>query len=447
MTAMVSLGRKRKLNAIAVLPFSDLSATKDQEYFGDGIAEALITGLNRVDGLRVASQSSSFQFRGSGLDAREIGALLRVGTVLEGSASRAGDRLSVAVELIDASSGGPLWSRRFDRKPTDIFEIQEEIVASIVAALKLDLTAGERRRLEKPPTRNTGAYDHYLRGRKSFYHYSRHGMERALEHFSHAIELDPSYALAWAGLADCNSFLYANSELDPRQLERALEASARALAEDPESAEAHVARAVAFSYTDRVAEAKREFATALSLDPRSFEATYFYARHCFLQERVESAIRLYERAAALRRDDYQALLLLAQNYEDRGQAREAERARRRGLRRAEKRLERTPDDDRALYMGGNALVALGEVERGLAWADRARRLEPDEPMVLFNVACIYSMAGKLDAAIDCLETSLRRGAAYQEWARHDSNLDPLRHEPRFIALMAEIAEGHATSPA
>ncbi len=357
--------------------------------------------------------------------------------MLEGSVHKSGERLRVTVEWVDVGGGDVVWSQRFDREMADVFEIQGEIVASIAAALKLTLTPVEGEILEKSGTR-AAAYDDYLRGRQHFYAYTRHGMELARELYSRAIDLDPSYAPAWAGLADCHSFLYANTERDPKQLEHALEAAARALAEDSRLAEAHVARAVALSYTGRAAEAQREFTTALGLDPRSFEATYFYARHCFTQDRMESAIRLYERAAKLRPDDYQALLLMAQNHEDLGHLPDAEKARRRGLRRVEARLEHSPDDCRALYMGANALVALGEIERGLEWADRARRLEPEEPMVLFNLACIYSMAGKPDEAVRCLEKSLPHGAAYQDWARRDSNLDPLRQLPRFKRLMAEV---------
>jgi TolB-like protein/Flp pilus assembly protein TadD len=430
---------KRNSKTIGVLPFSDLSANSDQRHLCDGIAEELINGLDRLEGLRVASRSSSFRFRHSELDAREIGRRLQVDSVLEGSARRLGDRLQVTVQLVDVGDGDDLWSQRFDRPMVDVFEIREEIVASIMAALRLTLAPGARKILGKAGTRVADAYDFYLRGRQFFYVYTRRGIELALEMYSRAIDLDPSYAPAWAGLADCCSFLYANTERDPKQLERALEAAARALTEDSQLAEAHVARAVALSYTDRAAEAQREFTTALGLDPRSFEATYFYARHCFTQDRMDSAIRLYERAARLRPDDYQALLLLAQNQEDLGHAPDAERARRRGLRRVEERLENSPDDCRALYMGANALVALGEIERGLEWANRARQLEPEEPMVLYNLACIYSMAGKPDEAISCLEKSLPHGAAYQEWSRRDSNLDPLRQDPRFKHLMAEVA--------
>ena len=283
------------------------------------------------------------------------------------------------------------------------------------------------------------AYDYYLRGRSYFYQYRRRGIEFALQTFSRAIELDPSYALAYAGIADCCSFLYMNIDRSETHRVRADAASRKSLALDPELAEAHTARGVALSLGGRHDAAEQSFEIALRLNPNYFDGHYFYARDCFARGQTEKAIRLYEQASVVRPDDYQAPLLVAQAYEDLGRDDEARAARERGVRAARERLDLNPDDVRALYMGANGLVAIGEREEGLAWAARAFEIEPDEPMLLYNLGCIYSLAGEVDEALAFLERAIEGGFAHRAWFEQDSNLDPLREQPRFLALQERMS--------
>jgi tetratricopeptide (TPR) repeat protein len=264
-------------------------------------------------------------------------------------------------------------------------------------------------------------------------------MEFALEMFSRAIELDERYALAWAGIADCCAFLYANSGRSPEHRDRALEASARALELDPELPEAHVSRGVALSQSDQSDKAAPYFEAALRLNPKLFEAHYFFARHHFTAGDLERAIEFYESASELRPEDYQVPLLSAQIYDDVGRPEEGLAVRRRGVKVAEEHLKLNPDDARALYIGANGLVCLGQVEKGLRWARLARELQPNEPMALYNLACIYSLAGEVDEAIDCFAACLDNGFSYRDWAEHDSNLDAIRDDPRFVELMGRLA--------
>jgi tetratricopeptide (TPR) repeat protein len=198
-----------------------------------------------------------------------------------------------------------------------------------------------------------------------------------------------------------------------------------------------VSRGLALSLGGEHAAAEREFEHAIRLNPQFFEAFYFYARDAFAQGQAEKAIGLYEQAMALRPDDYQAPLLVAQLYADLGRAADAEVARRRGLKVAEEHLGHRPDDVRALYMAANAMVAMGERERGLEWARRALALDPDDPMILYNVACIRAMAGDVEGALDCLEKAARTGLIQIDWVVHDSNLDAVRGHPRYEALLRD----------
>ena len=424
----------REQSSIAVLPFADMSPDQDQDYFCEGISEELINALNRVENLRVASRSSSFQFSGRASNIEEIGRRLAVNTVLEGSVRRAGDRLRITAELVDVANGFDLWSKRFDRPATDIFAIQEEIAERIVDALRVTLSPTEKSAIRHSPTREIRAYDHYLMGRKYFYEYGRRGIEHALEKFAGAVALDPSFALAYAGIADCRSYLYANAQRNAVHLAMALAASRKALELDPKSPTVHTARGVALSLGQRAEDADRAFARALELNPKDFDACYFFARHCFSFGRPEQAIELYRRAIELRPEDFQASLLMAQIYDDLDLPREALGARRKGITAAERYLEANPDNARALYMAANGLVALGEIERGCDLAAKARSVDRDDPMTLYNLACIYSLAGDAAAAVACLEEALTLGFSNLDWLEHDSNLDMIREEPRFKTL-------------
>jgi tetratricopeptide (TPR) repeat protein len=185
--------------------------------------------------------------------------------------------------------------------------------------------------------------------------------------------------------------------------------------------------------------AEQSFEAAIRLNPKLFDAHYFYARDCYTNGNTEKAIRLYEQASAVRPDDYQSLLLVGQIYADLGREEKSRAARLRGVKAAEERLDLNPDDVRALYIGANGLVALGQREKGLAWAKRAMEIEPNEPMLLYNLACIYSLADEYDAAIDCLEKAIDGGFAHRPWLEKDSNLDPLRVDPRFQAMVKKMA--------
>ena len=426
--------------SLAVLPFADMSPNKDQDYFCEGIAEELINAFAKIEGLRVASRISSFRFAGPIVDLGEIGRLLNVDTVLDGSVRKSGNKLRITAELVNPATGFSLWTGNWDREISDVFAIQLEIADYIVRALKVRLTPGERRVMETVSTADSQAYDYYLRGRKFYYQYRRQGVEFALQMFSRAIDIDPKYALAWAGLSDCHVYLCANAGHSEEDLRRADVASRNAIELDPELAEAQASRGVALSLLGRHPEAEAAFEAAIRLNPRLFEAHYFFARDCFAQGQFEKAIGLYERASELRPDDYQAPLLMAQVYDDLGCKEDAAACRRRGIGRAEEHLKLHPDDIRAVYMGANGLVALGEIERGLEWARRALKMEPEEGMVLYNVACVFSLAGRLEDAIDCLDRSTSAGLVFLDWIRHDSNLDPLRDNPRFHQLMEKLEE-------
>jgi len=424
--------------SVAVLYFENLSRAEDDEYFRDGITEDIITELSNIKGLRVFPRAAVLQFRDQQVTAPQIAHQLNARYVLSGSLRRAGNRLRITGQLVETRSGHSLWAERFDREMEDIFDIQDEIARSIARALRVVLTEKEKRAIEKKQTEQVQAYDYYLRGRQFFHQLRRKGFDYARQMFARAIAFDPTYARAYAGLADCCSLLYAFWDATDENLKEAEAASRKALELDSELAESHVARGLAVSLNRQFDEAKREFETAIRLDPDCFEAYYFYARACFSSGDLETSSAMYEKACALRPEDYQSRLLVAMVYSGLGRKAEAEAKFRNGLEVAEKHLELHPDDARALYLGANALCQLGERARSLDWAERALRIDSEEPTTLYNVACVYSLQGRVDDALDCLERAAKHGFRQRSWVENDSDLIALRESPRFQSLLDQL---------
>ncbi|MCU0250256.1 MAG: protein kinase [Vicinamibacterales bacterium] len=424
--------------SIAVLPFADMSEARDQAYLCEGIAEEILIALGRVKGLRVASRAAAFRYRRADADPMEIGATLQVSTLLDGTVRRSGDRIRITVTLVAVDDGFSLWSERYDRDVRDIFALQDEIARAVVNALEITLSSAEREAAHRLSTPNLDAYDAYLRGRSYFFKFDKRSVGYARELFEQAIAVDPAYGRAYAGISDCSAYLYMNVGRNPADLERAVQAAEAALKLAPDMAEAQSSLGTALSLLGRHAEAEAAFQQAIALNPNLFEAHYFYARDSFAEGKLDQAIREYEEASRVRPEDYQSPLLVAQSYEDLGHPDLARMSRLRGVAIAESHLKLTPDDARALYMGANGLVALGEVEKGLEWATRAVGMGPDDPMLLYNVACIFSMANRVDEALGYVEAAVAAGMRLRGWLEHDSNLDNIRNTPRFQAVMAKL---------
>ena len=431
----MSQGKKEK-PSIAVLPFTNMSGDPEQEYFSDGITEDIITDLSKVSGLTVVARHSAFSYKGKALNVQQIGRELGVAFVVEGSVRKAGTRVRVTGQLVDCKSGTHLWAERFDRDLTDIFAIQDEITHAIVDQLKVKLLPQEKQLIDQIPTENIEAYTYYLRGREFVHRLSKHNLQIARRMFVRAVELDPQYARAYAGLADCDSHLRMIYQVDV-PIDGILATTAKALELDDNLAEAHTSRAVALSVGQRYNEAQAEFEKAIALDPNSFEAHFFYARFSFQQGKTDRARALYERAARIKPHDYQSACLLAQIYKSLGREQESEDAARRGLELAERELAAHPEDSRPAQLGAGVLSRIGERDRAREWLSRVVAIDPDDTNAHYNAACAYAQLGDIDAALDLLERCLSNlGAEALNWVKHDSDLEVVRNHPRFQRLMS-----------
>jgi serine/threonine protein kinase/Tfp pilus assembly protein PilF len=424
--------------SIAVLPFTNMSADAENEYFTDGMAEEIINALSKIQSLRVASRTASFSFKGKNEDIAEIGRKLKVSTFLEGSVRKMGNRLRITAQLVNVADGYHLWSERYDREMEDIFAIQDEISQAIVKALRVILTEGEKKQIEKARAVNVQAYDYYLRGRQYFHQLRRKSLEYAKQMFNKAIEIDPEYARAYAGVADCYSLLYTYFDAREFNLRQADVASRKALDLEAELPEAHVSRGLAVSLSKRFDEAEGEFETAMQLDPKLYEASYWYGRARLAQGQFDEAAKLLERATALRPEDYQAQHFLAQTLAAAGRTDEADAARRREVRLLEQHLELNPEDPRACILGAVAYGMLGETDKSVDLASRAMAIDPEDPMLLYNVACNYSVLQRYDDALNALERAVEKGWGDRAWIEHDSDFDPLRSNPKFQAIVSAM---------
>jgi len=426
--------------SIAVLPFNNMSGDPEQEYFSDGITEDIITDLSKVSGLSVIARHSSFSYKGKPLKVQQIGRELGVDFMLEGSVRKAGARVRVTGQLVNCKKGSHVWAERFDRDLTDIFAIQDEITRAIVEQLKVRLLPQEREAVEQIPTENIEAYTYCLRGRDFCRRYIKHYLQLGRRMFAKAVELDPLYARAYAGMANCDSFLryYYRFDIGTDSI---LALADKALSLDEALPEVHASRGCALLLAHRPDEAVAEFERAIALDPSSFEAHYLYGRLCHGQGKMEKTAALFERAAEINPDDLNVPTFLTHVYRSLGRDEARQRWARRTVEIAERQLALYPDDARPPCMGIEGLIELGETNRAREWISRALALEPDDPTVQYNVACGLTKLGELEWALDLLEHSLRNAPPEMiSWVKHDADLDNLRNHPRYQEILELIEQ-------
>ena len=424
--------------SIAILPFVNMSGDVENEYFSDGISEEILNLMVKLPQLRVASRTSSFMFKGKDVGIPAVAEQLGVDTVLEGSVRRAGDRVRITAQLIDVATDSHLWSETYDREMKDVFAIQDDIAQSITDALKMALSPKERRAIQNVATSDAGAYDFYLRGRSYMYTMTRRDYEYAIRMFQQAIDLDAMYALAYAGIADAYSHLFRYADGSRKNAEKARQASEKAIALDPDSSEARASRGLAMFINEEYAEAEQEFEKAIELNPNLFEAYYYFGLANSSQGEFEKAAAMYLKAMEVNPADYQAPIFLAQAYASLGRRHEEMKARLASLDLIQRHLEMNPHDTRALYVGANQLCNVGEHEKGLELAQRALGQDEKEPVVLYNVACFYAMQGDKDRSLELLTRAVEQGWGDRAWLETDSDLDSLRADPRFTALLEGI---------
>jgi adenylate cyclase len=429
--------------AICVLPFINMSGDLEQEYFSDGVSEDIITDLSKVSALFVVARNTAFAFKGKATPITQVARDLGVGHVLEGSVRKAGNRVRITAQLIDGESGGQVWAERWDRDLTDIFALQDEISQAVVAALKIKLLPEEKKAIAKRGTENVEAYDLYLMARRYYLGNSTKRFDLVIRLCQGAIDLDPNYASAWALIAVIKSAKAASGSAAGGDGWSEVE---RALNLDPGIAEAHAAKAKLLMNDGRYDEAGPYARTALAIDALSVDANRSAGNLAMLERQFADAIRYFNTAAATDEADASSPFMSMQCFEALGDLEGARAAAREAVRRVEKGFAAEPDNASLLALGAGALALIGELARARDWARHAVVLEPDNSTILYNLACAFSRLGDPDTALNYLANSLDLGPPENfYYARDDSDLDALRANPRFTAVMKKSEARLATA--
>ena len=455
--------------ALAVLPFVNMSPDPENEFFCDGISEELINGLTRLERVQVVAHTSSFAFKGREIDVRDIGARLNVSSVLEGSVRKSGDRLRISAQLVDARNGYHLWAEQYDCQVEDVFAIQEQIAQAIVGALRIELLAGAARPLVKPATSNPDAHDLYLRGR--FYWHRRYSgfMQRAMECFERAITIDPGFALAHTGLADCFGSLGVWAFTPPRAVfPRAQELADRALYLDEDLAEAHASRAfVRLFYEWDWDGAERGLRRALALNPGCALTHLWLGHHLSIVGRMGESVEEVTRAFALdplspvvsanvgwthllAGDLPRAIDVLnrsvavdplnAMAYFYLGAAHGAEQRFPEAAAMHRKALDVAPEFPGVREALGSAYAGSGERDRALEILRETESRRQARYVSGFSLGLLYAALGEIDAAFDVFGRALAERDALMPWLGHlrTPATATLRADPRFQTLLAGL---------
>ena len=453
---------------VAVLPFADMSPEREQEYFCEGMAEEVINALAKVKGLRVACRRSAFRFKGEGHDIREVGAKLNVTGVVEGSVRRAGDRLRITAQLINVADGFHVWSESYDREMKDVFAIQDEISRAIAQALEVKLADHQQQHLVKRYTEDLEAYHLYLKGQHHWNKRVPAAIRTALQYFQQALALDPAYALAYAGIADCYIVPgYYGSAPPGEVMPLGKQAALKALGLDEGLAAAYAPLAMVTAlYEFDWQGAERHFQRALALDPAFAIAYMWYALFDLVpQGRLAEAHRAANKALQIDPLNSSANTVL-------GATLYYERRHPSAVEELEKAIELDPNFPVAYYYRGRAFLAQGRYAEAAASLERAQEIMGRSPTVLGTLAnCLaaggrraealalreeleglaanayapaYSLAqahlglGEPDRAWDCLEKAFEERSALLAFVNVDPLIDGLRSTPRFGALLRKM---------
>jgi len=427
--------------SICVLPFANMSGEFEQEYFSDGISEDIITDLTKISALSVVARNTAFTFKDKPVRVTDVARELNVSHVLEGSVRKAGGRVRITAQLIDGAAGDHIWAERYDRDLTDIFAIQDEISAAIVGALKVKLLPQEKKAIEQQRgTSNPEAYDLYLMAREYWVSGNYGDVRRdqiILRLCKSAVELDPGYARAWTLMALVQADMrYQGTEL----VETGIAAAEKALELNPDLAEPHGVKAKIFTLQGRHDEASAEIAIAVGLDPDSWDVNREAAMVMFRQGRIAEAVPYFARAAELVETDCRSLAMMNCCLRGLGDTAAIEGTARKLLERVERVVAQDKSNGAALSIGAGALAELGESDRAREWMRRALLVDPDNRLLCYNLACacLVTAMNDHDTAIELLRPYMTHANAGQMLhLAADPDLDPVREDPRFQALIAE----------
>ncbi len=428
---------KQSRKSVAVLYFENISGAKEDEYLRDGITEDVITELSKIRGLNIFSRPTVLAFRDKPVTPAQIGQQLGAAYVLTGTLRRAGARLRISAQLVDTHTDFPLWSDRFDREMKDVFEVQDEMARRIAEALRVTLSPEELEALAIKPTENLQAYDLYLRGKRYARRQTRQDLEFALQMFENAVAIDPSFALAYAASANACAMFYCNFSRDQVWVERAREASGKAVALRWDLPEVQVSQAWVLYAASLHDEAVRMLKKAIERKRDCEGAHYLLCRALFAAGRYQEVVDIADAAIEASGEDYNVYVPILNCLGALGKMEAVRNTRQRKMAALENHLKQVPEDARARILLGSDYAFLGRAEDALRELNLAVTLRANEASILYNASCLYCKLNKKAEALDTLRKSWEAGFKDAEWARRDPDLALLHDEPEFHRLYPE----------
>jgi serine/threonine protein kinase/Tfp pilus assembly protein PilF len=420
--------------SIAVLYFENLSGVKEDEYFRDGITEDIITELSKIKGLKIFPRPTILPYRDRSVTPQQVGRELSAAYVLGGSLRRAGNRLRINTQLMDAQTDFPVWSERYDRELQDVFEVQDEIARKIAEALRVTLSPQEQAELAARPTDNLQAYDVYLRGKSYARRLMRQDLEFALQMFENAVAIDPNFALAHAAIANVCAQIYYRHGHDAAWMERAKDSSERAMAIEPRLPEVATARAWVLYADGRYDDAIRVVREAIARKPDCEGAYFLLGRALFGAGRNQELVDIADAAIEASPEDYNVYVPIMNAMGALGKTEALRNVRIRRIDALENHLKKVPEDARARIHLGIMYVAAGRNEDALRETKLAMLLRPNEATVLYNAACAFCTMRQKTEALDALRRAWDAGFRDVDWVRRDPDLELLRGDPEFERL-------------
>jgi serine/threonine protein kinase/tetratricopeptide (TPR) repeat protein len=422
---------KPTIKSIAVLYFENLSGVREDEYLRDGITEDIITELSKIRGLNTYSRPTVLAFRDKQVTPLQIGQQLKAAYVLTGTLRRAGNRLRITTQLVDTSTDFPLWSERYDREMKDVFEVQDEIARKIAEALRVTLSPQELEALAIKPTENLQAYDLYLRGKRYARRQTRQDLEFALQMFENAVAMDPSFALAYAACANACAMFYCNYSRDAIWVERARNASGKAVSLRWDLPEVQVSQAWVLYATDLHDEAVRMVQKAIERKHDCEGAYYLLCRALFSAGRYQEVMEATENALEVSGEDYNVYIPIANALGALGKKDAYRNLLMRRMGALENHLKQVPEDARARILLATDYAELNRVDDSLKELQLALTLRANEASILYNAACTYAMLNRKKEALDTLRSAWEAGFKDSTWARRDPDLTMLHDDPEF----------------
>jgi serine/threonine protein kinase/Flp pilus assembly protein TadD len=428
-------GHAGKTKAIALLPFENISPDKESDYFSDGLTEELILSLSRLKDIRVVSRTSTMQYKGTKKDIKTIGRELGARYIIEGSVRKFQDDLRITVQLVDVETDAQLWAAKYKGKLADVFDIQEQVSEQIVDALMVKLSPVEKVVLAKRSTDNPEAFDLNLRARNFLTRYTKNDINAAIQLFNRASELDIRYAAPYAGLSEAYGSLYFFYERNPIWLEKAIEAGLKALAYEPSDSEAHASLALAYFNKKSLDEAVKAGHKAIELDTNNHTAYWILGRIYHSTDRDRDAGELFQKAITLNPDLYSAYSDLQMVYERLGESEKWKDVFQRAAEMYPRYLSKHPEDGRAHMFYALHLARSNQTDDSKREAAKALELNPSDPLMLYNAACFYARIAETQLALKTMRRAVDAGYENFEWAKRDSDLESIRNEPEFVAMM------------